>query len=73
MIAVIDVETSFVTGANGKTDPSPFNPKNKLVSVGVNDEYLFFHHDERTDNLAFRKVQDILDKADLLIGHNLKF
>ena len=73
MIAVIDVETSFVTGANGKTDPSPFNPKNKLVSVGINDEYLFFHHDERTDNLAFRKVQNILDKADLLIGHNLKF
>ena len=73
MIAIVDVETSFVTGANGKTDPSPFNPNNKLVSVGINDEYLFFHHDERSDKGAFMKVQKILDKADLLIGHNLKF
>ena len=72
-IAVVDVETSFVTGQNGKTDPSPFNSKNKLVSVGINNEYLFFNHDERQDNNAFIKVQNILDKTTLLIGHNLKF
>ena len=72
-IAVVDVETSFVTGQNGKTDPSPFNSKNKLVSVGINNEYLFFNHDERQDNGAFIKVQNILDKTTLLIGHNLKF
>ena len=46
-ITVVDVETSFVTGENGKTDPSPFNSRNKLVSVGINNEYLFFNHDER--------------------------
>ena len=72
-ITVVDVETSFVTGENGKTDPSPFNSKNKLVSVGINNEYLFFNHDERQDNGAFIKVQNILDKTTLLIGHNLKF
>jgi hypothetical protein len=42
MITVVDVETSFVTGVNGKSDPSPFDSRNKLVSVGINDEYLFF-------------------------------
>jgi DNA polymerase-1 len=72
-ITVVDVETSFVTGENGKTDPSPFNSRNKLVSVGINNEYLFFNHDERQDNGAFIKVQNILDKTTLLIGHNLKF
>ena len=73
MITVVDVETSFVTGANGKSDPSPFDSRNKLVSVGINDEYLFFHHNDRSDTGAYRKVQDILDKTTLLIGHNLKF
>jgi DNA polymerase I-like protein with 3'-5' exonuclease and polymerase domains len=73
MITIFDVETSFVTGVNGKSDPSPFNPNNKLVSVGINDEYLFFNHDERSDKDAWKKVQSILDKTDLLIGHNLKF
>ena len=73
MITVVDVETSFVTGVNGKSDPSPFDSRNKLVSVGINDEYLFFHHDERSDTGAYRRVQDILDKTTLLIGHNLKF
>ena len=72
-ITVVDVETSFVTGENGKTDPSPFNSRNKLVSVGINNEYLFFNHDERQDNGAFIKVQNTLDKTTLLIGHNLKF
>ena len=73
MITIFDVETSFVEGVNGKLDPSPFNPNNKLVSVGINDEYLFFNHDERSDKGAWTKVQSILDRTDLLIGHNLKF
>ena len=73
MITIFDVETSFVTGVNGISDASPFNPNNKLVSVGINDEYLFFNHDERSDKGAWKKVQSILDRTDLLIGHNLKF
>ena len=73
MITIFDVETSFVTGVNGKSDPSPFNPNNKLVTVGINDEYLFFNHDERSDKDAWKKAQSILDRTDLLIGHNLKF
>ena len=31
MITVVDVETSFVTGVNGKSDPSPFDSRNKFV------------------------------------------
>ena len=66
-ITVVDVETSFVTGENGKTDPSPFNSRNKLVSVGINNEYLFFNHDERQDNNAFIKVQNIVTILKLIL------
>ena len=42
MITVLDIETTF----SKEGDPSPFNPDNRLVSVGINDEYYFFYHDE---------------------------
>ena len=63
------------------TKMGPFHPNNKLVSVGiginpddVNDtEYYCFNHNEKSmDEGAFEAVQKHLDKADLLIGHNLK-
>ena len=38
MITVLDIETTFTKDG----DPSPFNPDNRLVSVGINDEYYFF-------------------------------
>ena len=38
MITVVDVETSFQATKHGGTDPLPFNPKNILVSIGINDE-----------------------------------
>ena len=72
MITVLDVETTF----SKEGDPSPFNPDNRLVSVGINDEYYFFHHKDLQDidTIANRKaVQEILDKSELVIGHNLKF
>jgi len=74
MITVLDVETSFKI-VDGKVDPLPFNPHNFLVSIGVNDDYYFFNHnDKEFDTQTNHKaVQDILDKTKLLVGHNIKF
>ena len=44
MISVFDVETSFQILEDGTTDPSAKNPNNFLVSLGINDEYVFFKH-----------------------------
>ena len=72
MITVLDIETTFTK----EGDPSPFNPDNRLVSVGINDEYYFFYHDEeiKKDLTESKKaIQDILDKSEVVVGHNLKF
>ena len=42
MITVLDIETTFTK----EGDPSPFNPDNRLVSVGINYEYYFFYHSD---------------------------
>ena len=73
MITTIDVETSYQKTEAGGMDPSPFNPQNILVSVGVNDEYYFTNHSERIDEGCYHKIQSILDETKLLIGHNIKF
>ena len=73
MITTIDVETSYQKTEAGGFDPSPFNPNNILVSVGINDEYYFTNHSERIDEGCFHKIQKILDKTKILIGHNIKF
>jgi DNA polymerase I-like protein with 3'-5' exonuclease and polymerase domains len=71
MISVLDIETTFTEDG----DSTPYNLSNKLVSVGVNDEYLFFNHDDFTGDIrtSHNAVQSILDKTTLLVGHNLKF
>ena len=73
MITTIDVETSYQKTETGGFDPSPFNPNNILVSVGINDEYYFTNHSERVDDGCYHKIQKILDETTLLIGHNIKF
>ena len=73
MITVFDVETSFQITDEGNLDPSSKNPDNFLVSIGINDEYVFFKHREYKDVPDRKKVQDILDKTKLLVGHNIKF
>mgnify|MGYP000598196809 CR=1 FL=1 len=73
MITTIDVETSYQKTEAGGFDPSPFNPNNILVSVGINDEYYFTNHSERIDEGCFHKIQKILDETKILIGHNIKF
>lgn len=72
-ITVFDVETTE-EGYNGS--PNPYYPDNKLISLGIDEEYLFFWHPDLPDiDLKKNKkiVQDILDKTDLLVGHNIKF
>ena len=73
MISVFDVETSFQLTDEGKKDPSAKNPDNFLVSLGINDEYVFFKHREFKGIPNRKVIQDILDKTTLLVGHNIKF
>ena len=73
MISVFDVETSFQILEDGSTDPSAKNPDNFLVSLGINDEYIFFKHRDYKGIPDRKVIQDILDKTTLLVGHNIKF
>ena len=73
MITTFDVETSFQVTEEGTLDPSPKNPDNFLVSLGINDEYVFFKHRDFKGVPDRKKVQDILDKTTMLVGHNIKF
>ncbi|MDA9159297.1 hypothetical protein N9O21_01925 [Rhodobacteraceae bacterium] len=66
----------------GKTDNSPFNPKNKCVSahfgwVGWETvdtvHTLVFHHNERREADDPTPLILALQKADVLIAHNAKF
>jgi DNA polymerase I-like protein with 3'-5' exonuclease and polymerase domains len=72
-ITVFDVET---TQEGAKGSPNPYYPENKLISIGINEEYLFFWHPQLSDiDLTNNKkiVQKILDETDILVGHNIKF
>jgi len=85
MITTLDVETTFVFDKDGKKDPSPYLADNKLVSVGYEDEYVFFHHKDKkyiesskltsimSSPVDFNKLQDRLDKTTLLVGHHIRF
>ena len=75
MITVFDIETSYQIIDNNvkKKDPSFNHPDNFIVSIGMNDEYFFFKHDEYFGDAPVKEVQDILDKTTLLVGHNIKF
>ncbi len=68
MKLTLDVENT-VTKRDGKMHLDPFEPTNKLVMVGcltdTGKEYLF------RDN--FDGVQELLDKATILIGHNISY
>jgi len=84
-IVVVDVENTVQKTEKGKLDGSPFNPDNYLVSVGAGmilpeiDEvevmYYFFKHDQYDGedlHTNRRKLQELLDAADMLVGHNIK-
>lgn len=83
----IDLETTFQKSQDGDFDPSPYNPKNKIVSIGakfvtaeqVQDLYVVLYHSEyglRAEAEAAAKVAKLKEwiaQAKLVIGHNLKF
>ena len=78
MILTLDVETTFIKTDKG-SDPSPYAEGNQLVSVGFKEddkpvEYVWFYHADRppTEN-NMKIVQDALNRADVLLGHNIKF
>jgi DNA polymerase I-like protein with 3'-5' exonuclease and polymerase domains len=83
MRIILDIECS-TTKINGKTNPSPYLTTNKLVSVGYVDidtgehDYFIFKHNELDDDGTIKrenydKLQNILNKATLIGGHNIKF
>jgi|GEM_PF-1503014 len=86
-IVVFDVENTTYVRPDKTIDMSPFCPGNKLVSVGwgfvegdryVPGDYVFFHHRDMTPEQRSmvpenrRRFQDVLDRATLLVGHNVK-
>ena len=71
MKLVLDVENT-VTEREGKLHLDPFESDNSLIMVGAltesGDEYLY-RMDE--DASYFSKIQELLDKTTVLIGHNI--
>ena len=71
MKLVLDVENT-VTEREGKLHLDPFESDNSLIMVGAltesGDEYLY-RMDE--DTSYFNKIQELLDKTTVLIGHNI--
>ena len=74
----LDVETTHKEKSNGGTTALPYF-NNRLVSVGYKymdsfTNYLcFYHSTQKSDHKGSEILQDALDNADVLIGHNTKF
>ena len=74
----LDVETTHKEKSNGGTTALPYF-NNRLVSVGYKymdsfTNYLcFYHSTQKSDHKGSEILQDALDNADVLIGHNIKF
>ncbi len=84
-ILTLDLETTFQV-EDGKTNPSPHNSENEIVSAGYKytlhtsksishiDNYLcFYHTGEPSTPNAVIELQEVLDDTALLVGHNIKF
>lgn len=85
---VVDIENTTTQLTEKYSDYSPYNPKNKLVSIGYklgNEpiQYLFVYHTEIAkkytdqDNAEYYEAQNAfksaLKKADIIIAHNAKY
>jgi len=84
---VLDVENTVQRDGEGRIDGSPFNGENYLVSVGAcyahenllpkNVTYEFFAHNDLPPDFSgeqgFQLIQNLIDSADFLVGHNLKY
>jgi len=71
MKLVLDVENT-VTEREGKLHLDPFEAENSLIMVGTlsedGEEHLFRMDEDVT---YFTKIQELLDKTTVLIGHNI--
>ena len=84
---VVDVENTVQRDGTGRIDGSPFNEENYLVSVGAcfahenllpkDVTYEFFAHNDLPPDFSgeqgFQLIQNLIDSADVLVGHNLKY
>ena len=81
MYTVLDIETTYAGKWNSKeSTPSPYHPENSLVAVAYKtntgeQDFLVFKHVECDNNATdnYKKLQDVLDRSDMVVGHNLKF
>jgi DNA polymerase I-like protein with 3'-5' exonuclease and polymerase domains len=81
-VLTFDVETTHRPKANGGFTPLPYFG-NHLVSIGYlmvhidrdkEDGYLcFYHNDQPATRGGFEEFQGMLDRADIIVGHNIKF
>ena len=73
MKLTLDVENT-VTKRDGRMHLDPYEPTNKLVMVGcltdIGNEYLFSMD---TDGTQYADIQELLDRATILIGHNIAY
>ena len=73
MKLTLDVENT-VTKRDGRMHLDPYEPTNKLVMVGcltdIGNEYLFNMDSGGTQHID---IQDLLDRATILIGHNIAY
>ena len=78
-ILTFDVETTHKEKSNGSTTPLPYFG-NMLVAIGykwLDDEDVsydcYYHSTEEPTPDAFDRFQSELDRADIVVGHNIKF
>jgi DNA polymerase-1 len=81
MKIILDVENT-TTKRDGKLHLDPFEPANSLTLVGIMDHIreeektvFVFDHKEKTieDDDAQQRLQTVLDKTTLIVGHNLQY
>jgi DNA polymerase-1 len=84
-ITFLDWETTFQIPEKGKKDPSPCDPRNYLVSYGLDytnledntkDQAIYRcikHNHKEPDPYAYIQLQTFLEHTDLLVAFNAKF
>lgn len=81
---VLDVENTTYKLSDKYSDYTPYNPNNKLVSIGHMNmvdyklapvKYAFVHHNEidGPDIVGIAKFREELAQADCIIAHNAKY
>ena len=78
-VLTFDVETTHKKKANGSTTALPYFG-NSLVSIGYKwlgeshvHYHCYYHSVRQSHDFAFELFQEALDKADVVVGQNIKF